>query len=287
MCIRDRATLILLSYAKLLSVTIVALSFAVLHYPDGSQEIVWLPDANVKYFQRKHIALVIVALFIILIGVPYTILLFLWQWFVRAPKWKVFNWTKNTKLIAFIATYHTPYNSKYRHWTGLLLIVRVILYITEAVTVSGNPQISLSVTIILVGGLSFLKGNRVYKKSIVDIVERVMYFNLLAFAVLSLYDFKSDITKQRAIAHTSTIITFILFVGVILYHVTLLIKKKKTSEEENEFPLVSVEPASSKVTYSYVEIPKPQCPPPEHSNDETIQDITDHQNVTSPYRYYS
>ena len=36
------ATLILLSYAKLLSTSIVALSFATLHYPDGTRETVWL-----------------------------------------------------------------------------------------------------------------------------------------------------------------------------------------------------------------------------------------------------
>ena len=50
------ATLILLSYAKLLSVTITALSFAILDYPDGSQETVWLPDGNVPYFRGKHVA---------------------------------------------------------------------------------------------------------------------------------------------------------------------------------------------------------------------------------------
>ena len=67
-----------ISYAKLLSVTITALSFAKLDYPDGKQEIVWLPDDNVKYFKGKHILLVLAALLIILFGLPYTILLFLW-----------------------------------------------------------------------------------------------------------------------------------------------------------------------------------------------------------------
>ena len=99
------ATLILLSYAKLLSVTITALSYAKLDYPDGKKEIVWLPDGNVKYFQGKHIPLVLVAVLIIIIGLPYTILLFLWQWTVRASRWKIFNWTRNTKLNVFIATY--------------------------------------------------------------------------------------------------------------------------------------------------------------------------------------
>ena len=107
------ATLILLSYSKLLSITITALSFAIINYPDKSQETVWLPDGNVKYFQGKHIALVIVALLISLVGVPYTILLLLWQWIVRAPRWRVFKWTRNTKLNAFISVYHVPYNSKH------------------------------------------------------------------------------------------------------------------------------------------------------------------------------
>ena len=168
------ATLILLSYAKLLSVTITALSFAILYYPDGSRETVWLPDGNVKYFQGKHIALVFMALLIILIGVPYTILLFLWQWLVCAPKWKVFKWTRNTRLNAFISVHHVPYNSKYRYWTGLLLLMRVVLYITASVTVSGDPQTSLLVTIFLLGILFIMKeitGVRVYKKSFVNIIE--------------------------------------------------------------------------------------------------------------------
>ena len=118
------ATLILLSYAKLLSVTITALSFAVLDYPDGSQETVWLSDGNVPYFRGKHVALILIALLVILVGVPYTILLFLWQWLVYAPEWKVFKWTRNTKLNAFISVHHAPYNSKYRYWTGLLATTR-------------------------------------------------------------------------------------------------------------------------------------------------------------------
>ena len=55
-----------------ISVTITALLFAVLDYPDGSRETVWLPDGNVPYFRGKHVALVLVALLIILVGVPYT-----------------------------------------------------------------------------------------------------------------------------------------------------------------------------------------------------------------------
>ena len=273
------ATLILLSYAKLLSVTITALSFAVLDYPDGSRETVWLPDGNVPYFQGKHVALVLVALLIILVGVPYTILLFLWQWLVRAPEWKVFKWTRSTKLNAFISVHHAPYNSKYRYRTGLLLLVRVVLYITASIATSysNNPQSSLLVTLILVGGLFFLNGItgfRAYKNSIVDVLETGLYFNLLTFAAFSQYDFKTYITNQTAVAYISTIITFILLVGVIIYHVYLLVRKDhpRLGEGYEYLQFAPVQPAENIVTHSVVEIPtlRDESPPPEENNDQII-----------------
>ena len=274
------ATLILLSYAKLLSTVIAALSFSVLHYPDGSQETVWLPDGNIKYIQGKHAALVIVSLFIIILfGVPYTILLLLWQWIVCAPRWKVFKWTRNTKLNTFISVYHVPHNCEYRYWTGLLLLVRVVLYITESVTTSYSPQTSLMVTVILVGGLFLLKGVtapglKVYKNSITEIIKTVTHFNLLAFAVLSLYDFKNNLSRQTVIAYVSTIITFLLLVGVIAYHVYLLMRKEKTTAEEtNEYHLAPLQPANVRVTHSVVEIKKPQCQSPEADGDEVEASI--------------
>ena len=265
------ATLILLSYSKLLSVTITALSFSILDCPDGSQETVWLPDGNVKYFQGKHIALILVVLLINVIGVPYTILLFLWQWLLHAPKWKVFNWTRNTKLNIFVSVHHVPYNSKYCYWTGLLLLVRVVLYITASVTVSSDPQTSLLVTIFLVSGLFLIKeitGARVYKKSFVNTVEIGLYINLLALSAFSWYRFKTDIRKQTAVAYTSTITAFILLVGVIIYHVSLLVRKDKPPEM-NEYLMAPVQSAKNEnVTYSIIELPKPRdlSPPPKAKN---------------------
>ena len=279
------ATLILLSYAKLVSITIKALSFAVIDYPDGSQETVWLPDGNVKYFRGKHAALVIVAFFIILVGVPYTILLLLWQWIVRAPRWNIFKWTRNTKLNAFIAAYHVPYNSRYRYWTGLLLLVRVILYIIASLTVSDKPQVSLLATIILIVGLYLFKGGmgvKMFKKSIIDIVETIVYFNLIALAAFSQYEFKTDPTKQTAVAYTSTITILLLLVGVIAYHMHLLIRKEKTTTELNQH--IPAPASNKKVTYSTIEIPKPQHPPPDSDEEELITDDENRPLLTPPYQ---
>ena len=184
--------------------------------------------------------------------------------------WKVYNWTRNTKLDTFISVHHVPYNSKYRYWTGLLLLARVFLYITASVTVSNSdkPQTALLVTNTLVGGLLFLKGTvriGIYKKTAVEVLEIWLYLNLLVFAAVSSYDFKADKTKQIAIAYGSTIITLIHLVGVIVYHMSLLIRKNKPPEEAEEFLLAPVQPANTEheVTYSIVERPSDQSPPPE------------------------
>ena len=75
------ATLILLSYAKMLRTIISALSFTTLQYPHDETQVVWLYDANIKYFSGKHIPLFVVALlFFVFLFLPYTLLLLLIQW---------------------------------------------------------------------------------------------------------------------------------------------------------------------------------------------------------------
>ena len=66
------ATLILLSYAKLVEICFKSLSVGILEYPDGSSKILWFPAATVKYLSVKHILLFIVAVLIFLVGLVYT-----------------------------------------------------------------------------------------------------------------------------------------------------------------------------------------------------------------------
>jgi len=69
------ATLLLLSYAKVLRTIIVVLSFTSLRLPDGSRMIVWLYDANVMYLDPRHAVLLLVALVLLLsFVVPFTFL---------------------------------------------------------------------------------------------------------------------------------------------------------------------------------------------------------------------
>ena len=168
------ATLILLSYAKLLEVCFKSISFGILEYPDGSIEMLWLPDATVKYHSRKHIPLFIAAVLLLLVGLVYAVLLFSWQWLLYLPRWKIFRWSRNPRIQTFIETYHKPYTPKHRYWTGLLLIFRVILYLVATINVPNGPTIALtaiSFTVCCIFALRLFFGSRLYRKWPVDVLE--------------------------------------------------------------------------------------------------------------------
>ena len=142
------ATLILFSYANHLHTCFWSLSAGILEYPDGSRELVWLPDSTVRYLSGKHIPLFITAIFIVLIGLIYTVLLLSWQWLLQLPNWRVFKWSRNQRLQIFIETHHIPYTPKHRYWPGLLLLVHFALYLVASLNVSNDPGIALMAIIL-------------------------------------------------------------------------------------------------------------------------------------------
>ena len=74
------ATLILLSYTKILRTLITVFYITNLEYPTYKR-VVWLCDANMDYLGEKHTLLFVVAVLIFLfLFLPYTLLLVFGQW---------------------------------------------------------------------------------------------------------------------------------------------------------------------------------------------------------------
>ena len=213
------ATLILLSYAKLLQTIITAFFSATLEYPDGSKKTLWLPDATIEYFTSKHAVLFFVAVLILLAGLIYTFLLFSWQWFLWCLRKRV-KWFRNQKFSSFIEIYLIPYTSKHRYWTGLPLLIRVSVYLVSAFNPSGDPRVTLSATNFIISSL-FLYiatfGVRMYKNRFINTMETLTYFNIMAVTIFTWYTIDAD-TNQIAIANVSVGVTFIQLTTIILYH---------------------------------------------------------------------
>ena len=213
------ATLILLSYAKFLQTIITAFSFATVVYPDGSKKTLWLPDASIKYFTSKHAVLFFTAIAILLVGLIYTLLLFSWQWFPCCPR-KQIKWIRNQKLISFIEIYLIPYTPKHRYWTGLLLIVRISVYLVSAFNPSGDPKVTLSATNFIISSLVIyiaIFRVRMYNNHFINTMETLTYFNIMVLATFTWYTIDAN-TNQAAVTNISVGITFIQLIVVILYH---------------------------------------------------------------------
>ena len=224
------ATLILLSYTKFLQVIIAAFSYATLNYPDGSKKSVWLPDATVGYLTGKHSVLIATAMLIHLVGLAYTFLLFLWQWFLCCPRKRV-KWIRNQRFSSFLEVYHVPYTPKHRYWTGLLLLVRVSIYLVSGFNQSGDPRIVLLSTIFTVSCLLVfiaMFGVRMYKHWFINAMETFTYFNIITLSIFAWYTFDTNI-NQAAVTNISVGITFIQLLVVISYHTCKYTNRKMFS----------------------------------------------------------
>ena len=215
------ATLFLLSYAKLLRVSFAALSYTFLEYLNYEQSV-WLHDGNVNYLGNKHIPLFIVAVVcLIFLFFPYTMLLIFSQWLQARSRLRIFSWINNPKIKPFLDAYHAPYTNKHRYWTGLMLLVRFILFLISAFpfNLREDPSVNLlaiaSVSAALITLLAIL-GNRVYKHWCLSLLELSFLLNLTILVVATFYARSGG--NQNAVAFTSVSIAFTTFTGIVIYH---------------------------------------------------------------------
>ena len=140
------ATLVLLSYTKVMRILITAFSFTTLTGSQHYHSVVWLADGNIKYFEAKHAFLFISALLVLLLfGVPYTATLTAAPWIQRS-RFRCVSSLYNRFKPLFDA-YMGPYKDRHRYWTGILLLVRVVLIVLFSSIANTNtlagPQLNL------------------------------------------------------------------------------------------------------------------------------------------------
>ena len=215
------ATLILLSYTKVLRTLIAVSSFTNLDYPKDYIRRAWLYDANVDYLAGKHIPLFLVAVLVFLfLFLPYTLLLLFGQWLQAISHLRLFSWVNSAKLKPFIDSYHAPYKAKYRYWPGLLLVLRFVLLLVFAINPQQDPNINLLVILLGAGFLqlwAWVSGG-VYKHWYLDALEGSLALNLIVLAAATYYVKLSE-GNQLAVGYTSINIALATFIGILAYHI--------------------------------------------------------------------
>ena len=229
------ATLILLSYAKLLRTVITVFYFATLELPHGQTRTVWLYDGNIPYLQGKHLALFIFALlFFILLFLPYNFLLVVGPWLqnisgerINDSKLKasvrktLVGWCEDYRIKSFIDTYTVAYNPHHQYWTGMFLMLRCILFVvfvTSAFRNSSATLMAVTTSLLVIIFLTRVFTGRIYKNWYVDILEGVFLLNLGILSVATSHNMMTG-GNQQLVADLSGGISLILFLLIVVYHV--------------------------------------------------------------------
>ena len=248
------ATMILLSYTRFLNAIFGSVYLAYYRPAYGSRNVdLSILDRGVADLKQESESfkiyssfLIVICILMLVIVILFTALVTFWQWLVRYQDKVICKWVKHQKLRHFFEPYHAPYTAKHRYWTGLLLLVRMVLSLISSISFScDDPQIPVELmsTTVVIGCLLLLKGvitNRIYKNWPLDILETAIYFNLLAFSALTWYNVSSQGSEnQIAVAYTSVMIIFILLLGVIIFHVFHYTRLYKCSFVEKAFKWMS------------------------------------------------
>ena len=232
------ATLILLSYTKILRTLIAVLYVTHLEYPPYNQypsysRKVWLYDANIDYLSGKRIPLFLVAVFIFLF-LPYTLLLLCSQWLQSISHLRLFSWVNRVK--PFMDSYHAPYKAKHRYWPGLLLVLRFVLLLVFAFNPQHDPSVNLLAIQVGVGILqmwAWVSGG-VYRNWCLDALEGLFALNLIILAAATFFVNNSG-GDQLAVGYTSVSISFVKFFGILAFQlanmtgITQYLKRKCTT----------------------------------------------------------
>ncbi len=180
------ATLFLLSYAKLLRNCFDTLSSITLTDFNHTTTSLWLLDGRYTFLKWPHSLLFTAGLITLLAHIlPFTILLLTAPILQRYSHHKPLHWVNKFKPL--LDAYQGPYEVKFRYWTGLLLIARLIILTAVSLNVSGNQTINLLVIIIVLIILIIFGKRKLYRSKLSNFLESFFLVNLLLLAVTSLF----------------------------------------------------------------------------------------------------
>ena len=236
------ATLFLLSYTKVLKIIITALNFTEVFQGSANDTSdllvpykVWTHNGNIEYLKGKHVPLFVVALVLLAcLFLPYTFLLTFGQCIrsMRRPRRLVLRCIRSATFVSIMDAYHAPYTNKHRYWTGLMLLIRCVLFLSFASSYNDNRLMSnmYTTTVVLMLVLGFrcciLK---VYKKIGVNLLELSFLLNLGILSATLNYlrgNNSSDGALCKCIS-ASISISMVTFTGIMIYHIYLKVKATK------------------------------------------------------------
>ena len=280
------ATLIYLSYSKLLRTVIQILTYATIKV-DGNPDIrVWFYDGTIHYLQGRHLPLFIIAIGItILFLLPYTMALTFIPIIDRySDQNKFFSWLNQQAnlLKPMNDAYYAPYKGVWRSWLGVRLWLLVILYVPTPFYSSDRPYLLMYIhSIILVsflfvqahvkpfGELLNAEGSRI-KWLFAEVYNWMDSFYVLNYTILAitmsylLSNSDSDFHNLLGLSVGSLVGLFgVMFVATIVYHVIVALRTvfmTRVVHKERETSTICTENPVTDDAYEEIDVEKPVSP---------------------------
>ena len=231
------STLIFMAHSKLLLAIRNSLMLSVIEC-EGRKSYVWSVDGNIPYLGHKHIYLFILSLVVMLTGLLYTITIFSSQWMQRlSGRYCRSSWDPFYRLKPFLDAYTGPYKDKYRYWTGLLLIIRLLLTTVFSYTTGTIPIINIYITVFIAGLLIHLLAKEVYRKKILNVLELFYMTNLcitaLSIAFMNQFQSSFGTTSKTVMTALSVSLSMTAFLITVIAHIYIVMKAYCCSKKFN------------------------------------------------------
>ena len=185
----------------------------------------WLHDGNLRFLQGKHIALVVVStLFALFYIIPLTLLLLFAPVMRRADNHRIVRLVQRLKPL--LDAFQGPYKDRFHWWPGLLLVIRIILFIALTANTKHDPRLSTLFVGVTALPLALFSFRGVHKSKLLNLHETAMNINMIVFVLWSFFNYsacgsKTEFTKQQqATVYTMISVFYIKFMAVLIYHIS-------------------------------------------------------------------
>ena len=213
------ATVVLMSYSKLLHTSQQILSYVTLYYSNGTQEKRWKIDPNLHYFQGYHFPLAMFGMFVVIAFlIPYVVLISFGHYLQKYSNKRGLKWLIKIKPI--LDAYYAPFCKNTRYWAGLTLFVRACLSITYT-TLENTEHITILVIVpsVLTGiTLILWLQHKIYQKRFLNMLEGSFIVNIIILSIATQHITKERNTHQLILTYTSVAIAFIEFLAIVAVH---------------------------------------------------------------------
>ena len=217
------ATLIYLSYSKLLLVTSYILTPIQVSEITENKTIIhyrWYHDPNVAYGDPWHLVLIVASLLLFFaVLLPFAIVL-------TFPNYCL-GFRCLVRFKPIIDSYTAPYKDRWGFWLGIHLLILIFLYLTSAILqVYSDPTILLLIVLLFVILLTAVQLYcKPYKNKLVNLLDTLLLLNIIVGGCIILWMVRGlnvPIQYLRLVVYFFLGVAALEILAIFLYHVMMV-----------------------------------------------------------------